>query len=59
MLSQSKRVSLGFFPTPWQEAKKAMAGLIDLIRNGRFQAGDNILFLHTAEHRNYFRCSSL
>jgi len=26
---------------------KAMAGLIDLIRQGRFQAGDNIMFLHT------------
>ncbi|NLV22206.1 MAG: D-cysteine desulfhydrase family protein [Syntrophomonadaceae bacterium] len=26
---------------------KAMAGLIDLIHKGRFQAGDNIMFLHT------------
>jgi L-cysteate sulfo-lyase len=24
-----------------------MAGLIDLIRAGRFQKGENILFLHT------------
>lgn len=26
---------------------KAMAGLIDLIQNGRFRAGENIMFLHT------------
>jgi L-cysteate sulfo-lyase len=26
---------------------KAMAGLIDLIRKGRFKAGQNIVFLHT------------
>jgi L-cysteate sulfo-lyase len=26
---------------------KAMAGLIDLVRQGRFAPGDNIVFLHT------------
>ncbi|HRW13530.1 MAG TPA: pyridoxal-phosphate dependent enzyme, partial [Syntrophomonas sp.] len=26
---------------------KAMAGLLDLVEKGRFQAGDNVMFLHT------------
>jgi D-cysteine desulfhydrase len=26
---------------------KAMAGLVDLVRKGRFRAGENVVFLHT------------
>ena len=31
---------------------KSMAGLIDMIRKGRFSKGQNVVYLHTGERRH-------
>ena len=59
LLSRFPRVSLAHLPTPLEHlprlegllfdpvySGKALAGLIDLIRNGHFRAGSNVVFLH-------------
>jgi L-cysteate sulfo-lyase len=38
---------------------KGMAGLIDLIRKGRFKAGENIVFLHTGGSAGLFGYNSI
>ena len=38
---------------------KAMAGLIDLVRQGEFKAGENVVFIHTGGAQALFGYRSL
>ncbi len=49
-LSRFPRVNLCHQPTPLEPLPnlgKGMAGLIGMIRNGRFKKTENVVFLHT------------